>query len=172
MMIEIEPTTVISTTRYFWSRLATLSAAIGALVVAHPVAHRLDDSAASDTFATSMVVVVVALALAVAARSVQVIVNSALSDAHRVFRSRHLFACGVLLLAAAALTAGAVIVHDPFVELFAHGRISGEDIVDVGSACAALVCAVGAGVALAGAWDTRRDERTWHLTLHLRSRRN
>jgi hypothetical protein len=168
-MVKIETTPVISITRYFWSWLAALGAGLGALVAAHPVARRLDDSSTSDTFATSVVVFVVAGAFAVAARSVQVIVNSAFSDAYRVFRSRHLFACGVLLLAAAAIAAGAVIVHDPFVELFAHGQITGEDIVDVATAFAVLVCAVGAGVALTGAWDTWRDERNWHLTLHLRN---
>ncbi len=64
-----------------------------------------------------------------------------------------------------------MVVHDPFDKLFAHGRITGEDIVDVGMVTAALSCLVGAGVALAGAWDRMHAERHWHRSLHLHGRR-
>jgi hypothetical protein len=59
----------------------------------------------------------------------------------------------------------------PFDTLFAHGRITGEDIVDTAAVVAAVVCMVGAGVASIGAWDRMHEERNWHRTLHLHSRR-
>ena len=64
-----------------------------------------------------------------------------------------------------------MVVHDPFDKLFAHGRITAEDIVDVGIVIAAFVCWVGAGVAITGAWDTLHAERNWHRTMHLRGHR-
>jgi hypothetical protein len=100
-----------------------------------------------------------------------VIVTSAFSDAYRVFRARHLAFCAALLLGLGAVTAAVMVLHDPYDKLFAHGMITAEDIVDAGAVIAALVCWVGAGVAITGAWDASRAERNWHHTLHLYSRR-
>lgn len=160
-----------SPTRYFWLWLALLGTGLGFLVLAHRLSQQLDGSVATSRSAVVGVLVVIALSLALVARSVQVIVTSAFSDAYRVFRARHLAVCATLLLSIGALTAAVMVVHDPFDKLFAHGRIAAEDLVDAGLVIAALVCSVGAGVALTGAWDSSRAERNWHHTLHLYSRR-
>ena len=160
-----------SPTSYFWLQLAALGAGLGVLFLAQDLTRRLDGSDARDNFGTPMVVLVVTVALGVIWRSVHVIVTSAFSDAYRVFRSRHLLACGALLLSVAAAEAGALIWRGPFDKFFAHGRITGEVIVEVSTVVAALVCMVGAGVALSGAWDHMHEERDWHRTLQLHSRR-
>jgi hypothetical protein len=165
------PTSELSPTRYFWLRLVLLGAGFGVLVLTHRVTERLDDSVATGAPAVIGGLGAVALALALVARSTQVIVTSAFSDAYRVFRARHLAFCAALLLGIGALTAAAMVVHDPFDRLFAHGRITAEDIVDAGIVIAALVSWVGAGTALSGAWDASHAERNWHRTLHLYSRR-
>ena len=166
-----ETTTVRSPTSYLWLQLAALGTGLGVLFFAHGLTQWIDDGAAGTTFTTAALVLVVTLSLAVIWRAVHVIVTSAFSDAYRVFRSRHLLACGSLLLFIAAAEAGTVIHRGPFEKFFAHGRITGEVMVDVATVVAALVCMVGAGVALTGAWDRRNEERNWHRTLHLPSRR-
>jgi hypothetical protein len=161
----------LSRTRYFWLRLVLLGAGLGVLALTHHVAERLDTSVAAGRGAVMGGLGAVALALALAARSVHVIVTSAFSDAYRVFRARHLAFCAALLFGIGALTTTVMVAHDPYDKLFAHGRITAEDIVDAGVVIAALVCWVGAGVAITGAWDASRAERNWHRTLHLYSRR-
>jgi hypothetical protein len=169
--MSTKSTSELSPTRYFWLRLALLGAGLGVLVLTHRVTGQLDDSVATGRSAVAGGLVVVALALALVVRSVHVIVTSAFSDAYRVFRARHLAFCAALLFGIGALTATVMVVHDPFDKLFAHGRITAEDIVDVGVVIAALVCWIGAGVAITGAWDASHAERNWHRTLHLYSRR-
>jgi hypothetical protein len=166
-----KPNNELSRAHYFWLWLTALGVGGGLPALAHTVTRRLHDSGSTSNSATAGVILMVAFALAVASRSVHVIVTSAFSDAYRVFRARHLFACSTLLLTAGTLTAYAVVVRDPFRQAFAYGRITGLDIVDVGTVIAALVCLVGAGLALTGAWDASLEERNWHRTLHLRSRR-
>ena len=169
--MSTKPTSELFPTGYFWLRLALLGAGLGVLVLTHRVAGRLDDSVATGRSAVAGGLVAVALAMALVARSVHVIVTSAFSDAYRVFRARHLAVCAALLLGIGALTAAVMVLHDPFDKLFAHGRITAEDLVDVGVVIAALVCWVGSGVAITGAWDALHAERNWHHTLHLYSRR-
>jgi hypothetical protein len=169
--MSMKPTSDLSPTRYFWLRLALLGAGLGVVALTHRVAGRLDDSVASGRSAMAAVFLIVALSVAVVGRSVHVIVVSAFSDAYRVFRARHLAVCAALLLGIGALTAIVMVVHDPFDKLFAYGRVTAEDIVDAGVVIAALVCLVGAGVAITGAWDASHAERNWHHTLHLHSRR-
>ena len=165
-------TTELSSTRYFGLQLATLGTGLGALVVAHTITRETNDSVTGATPTTAIVLLlVIPLALAAVARSTYVIVTSGHSDAHRIFRSRHLFTTGALLLAVGAAIAASMVVHDPFDKLFAHGRITGEDLVDVGLVAAALICLFGAGVAFTGAWDRLHAERHWHRSLHLHGRR-
>jgi hypothetical protein len=170
--MSTNPTSGLSPTRYFRLWLALLGAGLGVLALTHRVAGGLDDMVATGRSAMTGALVVVALSLAVVGRSVHVIVTSAFSDAYRVFRARHLAVCAALLFGIGAVTAAVMVVHDPFDKLFAHGRITAEDIIDVGVVIAALVCWVGAGVAITGAWDSSHAERNWHRTLHLYSRRH
>lgn len=165
------PISELSRTRYFWLRLILLGVGLGVLVLSHRVTEQLDASVAADRGAVIGGLGAVALALTLAARSVHVIVTSAFSDAYRVFRARHLAFCATLLFGIGALAATAMVMHDPYDKLFARGSITAEDIVDSGVMIVALVCWVGAGVAITGAWDASRAERNWHRTLHLHSRR-
>ncbi len=160
-----------SPTSYLWLQLVALGTGLGVLFLSHGFTRWIDDAAAGTTLTTAVLILVVTLSLAVIWRAVHVIVTSAFSDAHRVFRSRHLLVCGASLLFVAAAEAGTVIQRGPFDKFFAHGRITGEVFVDAATVVAALVCMVGAGVALTGAWERRCEERNWHRTLHLYSRR-
>lgn len=168
--MSTEPTTGVSPTRYFWLQLAALGAGFAALFLAHDVVRRQEVSPAGTTFSTAVVIVVASAALAVVGRAVYVIVASAFSDAHRVFRTRHLLVCGMLLSVVSVGGIGALIAHDPFDKLFAHGMITGEDIIDAATAIASGACMVGAGVAAIGAWDRSHEERNWHRTLYPHSR--
>ena len=156
-----------SPTRYVWTQLATLAAGIGVLVVAHQIAHRVGDPAkGADARALIVSIVVVSAAVASMARANYVIVTSGFSEAHRVFRARHLFACATLLFVVASITLGWVIAHDAFRGFFAHGRVTGEDVVDVGLLAASLISMVGAGSALSGSWDSLDEERHWSRHLY------
>lgn len=164
-------TTEVSPTHYLRLQLAMLGVGIGTLLLAHMLTRRMDDSVTGASPTTVIVLLlVVPFALAAVARSTFVIVTSGHSDAYRIFRSRHLFATGALLFVVAATIAATMVVHDPFDKLFAHGRITGEDIVDVGIVATALICMVGSGVAFIGAWDRLHAERHWTRLLHLSSR--
>jgi hypothetical protein len=157
-----------SPTRYFWTQLAILAAGIGVLGFAHQIAVRAGDPLGGSDLTTIVVsVVIVAAAVGSMARANYVIVTSGFSDAYRVFRARHLFVCAALLFVVASTALGWVIAHDAFSGLFSHGRVTGEDVVDVGLLAAALISMVGAGSALAGSWDSLHVERHWHLHLHL-----
>lgn len=165
-------TTDLASTSYLGVQLAMLATGLGTLLVAHTVARGTNDAVTGATPATVIVLLpAVLLALAAVARSTFVIVTSGHSDAHRVFRCRHLFTTATLLLVVAVAAAAGLVVHDPFDKLFSHGRITGEDIVDVSILIAALICMFGAGVAFTGAWDRLHAERHWHRSLHLYSRR-
>jgi hypothetical protein len=165
--MSTEPISELSPTSYFWLWLAALGVGLGALVLAHPVAQRLDGSDGDSIWPTAGVLLAAVIALAVVGRSVHVIVTQAFSDAYRVFRSRHLVVCTALLLVVGTFVARAVVTREPFRHVFAHGRIAGADIVDVATVIAALVCLVGAGVAATGAWDARHNERNWHRLLRV-----
>jgi len=169
--MSMELTTAVSPTRYFWIQLVALGAGLGGLCLAHLVAQRLADSGGGTTFTRAMTMLLVTASLGVVIRAVYVIVTAAFSEAHRVFRTRHLMACGALLFVAAAVAAGALIAWGPFDTLFAHGRFTGEDIVEMAAVVATVVCMVGAGAASIGAWDMMQEERNWHRTLLLHSRR-
>lgn len=167
--MSTEPRSALSSTRYFWLHLALLACGIGGLVLAHRVASWQRDGSGIDTVAGTSAVAIVSLG--VVARSVFVIVSTASSDAHRVFRSRHLFTCAVLLLVPASATTAALVLGAPLEQLLSHGRITGGDIADVATGFAAVICAVGALTALVGSWDARHAERHWHHSLHLPHRR-
>ena len=138
--------------QHFWVRLVLLVVGIGGLRLSHQIA--------SGT-TTSRTAALVAVALAAVVWSTWAIVVSALSGAYRVFRSRHLLVCAALL-GSAAVMISSLVVHGPFDRLFAHGRITGEDVADFGSVLAAFVCAVGTAIAATGAWEAMSEERHWH----------
>jgi hypothetical protein len=171
MVTLTEPTTPTPPTRYFRMQVAALVGGLGGLLLTHHLTGRLADSGSGTTFATVMTMLLTVASLGAVVRSVYVIVTLGISDAHRVFRTRHLFACGVLLSVVAVSAAAALVVRGPFDSLFTHGRLTGEHVVDMATVVAIVVCLVGAGAASIGAWDAWHEERNWHRTLAMRSRR-
>jgi len=157
-----EPSAELSRKRYFWVQLALLVAGIVGLRLSHQVA--------TMGSATRWTAALVAGSLIAVARSTYVIVASAFSDAYRVFRFRHLLACGALL-GSAAVVVGSLVMHGQFDRLLAHGRITGEDIADLGSVVATFACVFGAVCASVGAWDALHEERHWDRSLHHRGHR-
>lgn len=157
-----EPRIQLSGTSYVWLQAGLLTVGVAGLWISHYIGTWYDASAPGVTFTVS---VAVAGSVGVVGRATRVIVNSAFSDFYRVFRSRHLLACSVLLLAAAIAVTVPLIIHTPFGELFAHGAITSGEVADLGSACAIVICTIGAVVAATGAWDVLHDERHWYRSL-------
>ena len=164
--------TGLSPTRSFLVQLAVLGAGFAALVIAYGVVRRQDGPAATSTSTVVVVVTLVFVTLAVGAvgRAVHTIVTSALSDAQRVFRARHLMVCGALLYALAGGTTGALIGLGAFGSPLPH-KVTGEAVVAVGALTAAALCLAGAGVATVGAAKRFDVECNWQRALHTRSHR-
>jgi len=150
----------------FW-QLALLTAGVGGLWMSHTLAGSAERNPGSVLLPT---VIVVLAALAALGRGTQLMVVSGFSDMRRVFRSRHLLACGGMLFAAGALVALPIATGRPFRSVFAHGRITGGEVADIGSMSGTVLCAVGAIVAAVGAWDSFQDERHWHRSLGIGGR--
>ena len=153
----------------FWLQLALLGTGMAGLFLSQRSTTWYDDGSTRSALLQTVALVLASLALI--ARSTYVIVTSALSDAYRVFRARHLLACAVVLLAAAVVLTGSLIMRGPLGELLARGRITGSDIADVATGAAAIICGVGALSALVGSWDAAHEERDWHRSLHFPHRR-
>lgn len=145
----------------FW-QLTLLVVGVGGIWMSHQLAGSTDSDRGSIVASTAIVVVAALIALG---RGTQLMVASASSDMRRVFRARHLLGCGAILFGAAAVAVLPVAIGPPFGSLFAHGRITGEEVADLGSMSGAVLCAVGAVVAAIGAWDSFQDERHWHRSL-------
>ena len=103
-----------------------------------------------------------AIALGMIAKAVTSFMHSIERGQDRVFRSRHLLGCGLVQLAASAVLCLSLVNRDPFPGLFAHGRVTGPDIVDLGYVVAAGLCLFGALTALMAARAASQVERRWH----------
>lgn len=167
--MSTEPSNVLRRKHSFWLQLVLLSTGIAGLWLSHRSATWYGDSSTRNAVLQTSAIVLVSLA--VVARTTQVIVTSAHSDAYRVFRARHLLTCGAVLLGTAILLTGSLILREPLGRLLSRGRVTGGDIADVATGAAAVVCGVGAVVALVGAWDAAREERHWYRSLHSHHRR-
>lgn len=161
--MSTEPSNRLSGNHYFWLQLGLAIAGLLGLWLSHQIAGWGDNNSSHSVALGTAAVV--GISLAIVTRSAQVIVTSAFSDACRVFHSRHLLACSLVLFAGAAFAAG-LAVHEPFAQVLSHGRITGGEIADVGSMIAVAICTVGAVVTSVGAWDAFRDERHWYRSLH------
>lgn len=157
--MSTEPRIQLSGTTYFWLQASLLTAGVAGIWISHHIGTWYDASAPGVTVT---VLAVVACSVAAIGRATKVIVDSAFSDSYRVFRSRHLLACSVLLFVGATAVAIPLITQEPFDELFAHGAITSAEIADLGSVCAIVICTIGAVVAATGAWDVSREERHWY----------
>ena len=156
------PRIQLSGTNYFWLQISLLAAGVAGVWISHHMGTWYDASARGVTV-TSLAVV--ACSVGAIGQATKVIVDSAFSDSYRVFRSRHLLACSALLFVGATAVAIPLITQQPFDELVAHGEITSGEIADLGSACAIVICTIGAVVAATGAWDVLRDERHWYRSL-------
>jgi len=154
--------------RTAFRQLSLLTAGVCGLWLAHQVPRLLDGPGRNAMISTAAIVTV---ALAAVGRGTQRSVATAFSDLHRVFRSRHLVTCTAVLAVAAVFAVLPVATTRPFGQLFSHGRITGEELADVGSLAGVVVCAVAAITAAVGAWDASHDERHWHRSLGLREHR-
>jgi len=153
----------------FWLQLVLLGAGIGILWLSQRTATwHADGSTRSAVLLASALIL---MSLAAVARSTYIMVTSALSDGYRVFRSRHLLALAAVLLATAVVVTGSLVLGDPFGGFFAHGHITSGAVAGVGSGAIALICGVGALVALFGAFEALREEKHWYRSLHLHHRR-
>jgi hypothetical protein len=87
------------------------------------------------------------------------------SRLHYVFRGGHMLKLGGCLVLVTAVLIAAIVQRGLFGNLFASGSIDARDIADAGYGLAAIVCAVGTGMALLEARETLRSERYWHRSL-------
>ena len=117
-----------------------------------------DPSTTSVRLWTSAVVV---FGLVQIARAVSRFVVSVSSRQARVFRWRHLTACGACLLTVGIVLVTLLLVRGPLSAVLSHGRITGGDIADVGFVIAAGICSVGAVVALIASVAEFRAEHAW-----------
>ena len=113
--------------------------------------------------ASAMIVVVAALGIAI-----QRLMSAPSSRLHYVFRGGHMLKLGGCLVLVTAVLIGSIVQRGLFGNLFASGSIDARDIADAGFGLAAIVCAVGTGMALLEARETRRCERYWHRSLGIR----
>ena len=161
--MSMESRNRLSGKQYFWLQLALLTVGLIGLWLSHQIAGWGEDNSSRNMALGTAAVV--AVSLATLGRAAQVIVTSAFSDSYRVFLSRHLVACSLVLFTGAAFAAGPA-VHEPFDRLLAHGQITGGEIADVGSMIAVTICTVGAVVTSMGTWDAIHNERHWYRSLH------
>lgn len=140
-----------------------LAAGLFGLWAAHDIARWADDRAATRTLAWSAFVT--ALVLWMIAHATRSMTESFEHCQARVFRSRHLLLCSVILLSATALLVATLLGRDPFSHLLAHGSVTGPDLVDLGHVIAAGVCCVAAARAIFATYDAMQQERPWRRGL-------
>jgi hypothetical protein len=155
----------ISPTGYVRVHVMSLAAGFGTLFAAREFARWLNDPVGSGALRSLWISVPIVVSAVLVWRTVHVIVSSAFSDAHRVFRTRHLGVCALLLFVLAGGAAGAVFARGPFDTLLAHGVLTGEAIADAAILVSTVVCLLGGTVAASGAWERRNLERDWHRAL-------
>ena len=79
----------------------------------------------------------------------------------RIFRFGHLVVMGSLYASIATLLSLRVVLRDPFSDVLSKGRITANEVVDLGDLVGAALCLVGAIAAFIGARDAYVDERPW-----------
>jgi hypothetical protein len=142
-----------------WRQLFLLVIGVVSIWLGHEVATWASDpSTTSVRLCTAAVVV---FGLIQVARSISQFAASVSSRQARVFRWRHLAACGLFLLSVAVALIISLLVWDPLSSLLSRGRITGDDIADVGFALAAGLCLAGAIIAFIAAAAEHRSEQDW-----------
>lgn len=142
-----------------WRQSFLLALGVASLWLGHEVATWASDpSMTSVRICTAAIIV---FGLIQVARSISQFAASVSSRQARVFRWRHLAACGVGLLSVAVALVTSLLVANPFGNLLARGRITGDDIAHVGIAFAGGFCLAGAAIAFIAATAEYRSERDW-----------
>lgn len=142
-----------------WRQLAQLALGVAAIWLGYEIATWARDP---DTVRVRLwTAVVVVFGLYHVGRAVSRFVVSVSSRQGRVFRYRHLAACGVFLLAVVVALVSVLLVRGPFDSVLSHGSITGRDIADLGFMAAAGFCLFGAITAFIAAVAEFRSEHAW-----------
>ena len=149
--------------RVDWPYVALLLGALSGLWIASgPAIWGADPSTLLVKLYTgsAMIVVVAALGLAI-----HRLMSAPSSRLHYVFCGGHMLKLGGCLVLVTAMVVGAIVHRGLFGNLFASGSIDARDIADAGFGLAAIVCAIGTGMALIEARETLQRERHWHKSI-------
>jgi hypothetical protein len=140
-------------------QLMQLVLGVACILLGHEIATWARDPGATSVLLWTLAVVV--FGLFQIGRAVYRFVESVSSRQARVFRCRHLAACGVVLLGAVVTLVTMVLVRGPMHSVLSHGSIAGADIADVGFVFAAGFCLVGTVTAFLAAVAEFRAEHAW-----------
>lgn len=139
-----------------WHQLIQLALGLAGIWLGYEIATWASDPGTISVRLWTLAVVV--FGLVQVGRAVSRFVVSVSSRQARVFRCRHLAACGVGLLAAAVALVALLLARGPLSSMLSHGSITGTDIADVGFVVAAGFCLVGAITAFTAAVAEYRSE--------------
>jgi hypothetical protein len=144
-----------------------LAGAIALLATAHGVAAWSGDPGGrAPTFATLGIVMT---SLAALSWSSWGLVESNTSRWRHVFFGRRVAWCaGALAFVGGGLVLS-LAMSDPFQAFFSSGRITAEELVDLGCVLGAVVSLTLAAAAALAAWDALEDERHWGRSLGIGS---
>ena len=139
-----------------WHQLLQLLLGLAGIWLGYEIASWASDP---GTFSVRLwTLAVVVFGLVQVGRAVSRFVVSVSSRQARVFRWRHLAACGVGLLAVAVALVALLLARGPLSSMLSHGSITGTDIADVGFVVAAGFCLVGAVTSFIAAVAEFRSE--------------
>ena len=142
---------------------AVLVGAIALLAGAHGMAAWSGDPGGrTPTLVTLGVVTVSLVALSWSAWR---LVESNLSPWRPVFRCRRVTLCSGVLAVVAGLLIASLVIREPFQSVFASGRVTADEVVDVACVLGAVVSLTLAGAGALDAWDAFVDERHWGRSL-------
>lgn len=139
-----------------WHQLMQLALGLAGIWLGYEIATWASDPGTISVRLWTLAVVV--FGLVQVGRAVSRFVVSVSSRQERVFRCRHLAACGAGLLAAAVALVVLLLARGPLNSMMSHGSITGTDIADVGFVVAAGFCLVGAVISFIAAVVEFRSE--------------
>ncbi len=142
-----------------WHQLTQLAVGVGAVWLGHETASWASDPAKPSVRLWTLAVVL--FGVVQVGRAVSRFILSVSSRQARIFRCRHLAACGVCLLAVVVALISFLLARGPLRGVLSHGSITGGDIADVGFVIGAGFCLVGAITAFIAAFEHFRLERAW-----------
>jgi len=142
-----------------WRQAAVVGAGLAGLCVTYEIARWPSDS--SSTRVVLAVACLSIVSLAAMGMAIAHFVDSVEHTRTRIFRSGHLVVMGVLYASIAALLWIRVLLRGPFSDVLSRGRITANEVTDLGELVGGALCLVGAIAAFIGARDAYVDERPW-----------